>query len=111
MFKYFRNVFRTFQNIERKRKENVSLQRIKLAIKEAATGGVSWKKVFLKILQNSQEITSARVSFFINLQASACNFIKKETRAQVFFCEFCEFFKNISDTKHPRVTASVSNTN
>ena len=79
-------------------------------MKEAATGGVSWKKVFLKILQNSQEITSARVSFFINLQASACNFMKKETRAQVFFCEFCEFLK-ASGTKHPRMTASVSNTN
>ena len=55
------------EHFRSKRKENVSLQRIKLAIKEAATGGVSWKKVFLKILQNSQEITSARVSFFINL--------------------------------------------
>ena len=24
----------------------------------------------------------------------ACNFIKKETVAQVFSCEFCEIFKN-----------------
>ena len=24
-----------------------------------------------------------------------CNFIKKETAAQVFSCEFCEIFKNI----------------
>ena len=24
----------------------------------------------------------------------ACNFIKKETPAQVFSCEFCEIFKN-----------------
>ena len=31
----------------------------------------SVKKVFLEILQNSQENTCARVSFFINLQASA----------------------------------------
>ena len=30
---------------------------------EAATGGVLWKKVFLNILQNSQENTCARVSF------------------------------------------------
>ena len=27
-------------------------------------------------------------------QASACNFIKKETMAQVFSCEFCEVVKN-----------------
>ena len=36
---------------------------------EAATGGVL-KKVFLKISQNSQEDTCARVSFLIKLQAS-----------------------------------------
>ena len=31
---------------------------------EAATGGVLLKKLFLKALQNSQEHTSAKVSFF-----------------------------------------------
>ena len=51
------------------------------------------KKVFLKISQNSQENTCARVSFLIKLQASACNLIKKETLAQVFSCEFCKIFK------------------
>ena len=35
----------------------------------AATGGVLWKKVFLKISRNSQEDTCARVSFLIKLQA------------------------------------------
>ena len=30
---------------------------------EAATGGVLYKKVFLEILQNSQENTCGRVSF------------------------------------------------
>ena len=39
---------------------------------EAATWSVLWKRVFLKILQNSQ----------------ACNFIKNKTLAQVFSCEF-----------------------
>ena len=37
------------------------------------------KKVFLEISQNSQENTSTR--------PQACNFIKKETLAQVFFCD------------------------
>ena len=45
---------------------------------------VFYKKVFLKILQNSQENTCARVSFLTKLQASACNFLKKETLPQVF---------------------------
>ena len=47
----------------------------------------SVKKGVLKISQNSRENTSARVSFLIKLQAS-CNFIKKETLAEVFSCEF-----------------------
>ena len=33
--------------------------------------------------------------FLITLQADACNFIKEETLAQVFSCEFCEISKNI----------------
>ena len=36
---------------------------------EAATGGVLQKKIFFEISQNSQENTSARVSFLIKLQA------------------------------------------
>ena len=37
---------------------------------EAATRGVLWEKVFLEILQNSQENAWARVSFLIKLQVS-----------------------------------------
>ena len=51
----------------------------------------SVKKVFLEILKNSQENTSARVYFLIKLQA--CNFAKKQTLAQVFSCEFCKISK------------------
>ena len=47
--------------------------------------------MFLKISQNYQENTSARVSFLMNLQA--CNFIKKETLAQMFSFEFYEIFQ------------------
>ena len=51
-------------------------------------------KMFLKIPQNSQESIFDRVAFLIKLQAKACNFIKKETLAQLFSCEFWEIFKN-----------------
>ena len=64
---------------------------------EAATRGVPWKKVFLKISQNSQENTCTRASFLIKferLRLQFYNFIKNETLAQVFSCEFCETFKN-----------------
>ena len=62
--------------------------------------------MFLKISQNSQENTGDRVSFLIKLQAEACNFIKKETLAQEFSCEFCEISKNTFFTEHFRATAS-----
>ena len=40
------------------------------------------------------------------LQTEACNFIKKETLAQVFSCEFCEISKNTFFIEHLRETAS-----
>ena len=67
------------------------------------------KKVFLEIWQN----TCARVSFLKKLQAlglrpaQACNFIKKETLAQVFSCEFCEISKDTFSYRTPRVADSV----
>ena len=56
----------------------------------------SWsiKKVFLKISQNSQQNTCAKVSFLIKLQASVCNFIEKEALEQIFPVTFCKIFKN-----------------
>ena len=65
-----------------------------------AVARCSVKKVFLEISQNSQENTCARVS-------EACNFIKKETLAQVFSCEFCEISKNPFSYRTLTVAASV----
>ena len=55
----------------------------------------SVKKVFLEILQNSQESTSARDYCLIKLQTEVCIFIKKETLAHVFSYKFCEISKDI----------------
>ena len=72
----------------------------------AAVRRCSVKKMFLNIMQNSQENNcatvcfliklqaSAKVSFLIELQAQAGNFSKKETLAQVFSGKFCIIFKN-----------------
>ena len=74
---------------------------------------VAWrcsvKKVFLEISQNSQENTSARVSFLIKLQAWAYNFIKSEALAQVFSFEFCEISKNTFSYRTPPLAAFESN--
>ena len=76
---------------------------------EAATRGALLRKVFLEISQNLQEKTCARVPFLIKLQAQACNFIKKETLAQVFSCEFCEISKNTFSYRTPPVAAFKGN--
>ena len=67
----------------------------------------SVRKVFLEISQNLQENTCVRVSFLIKLQASVCNFIKKETLALLFSCEFCEIPKSTFFTEHLWATAYV----
>ena len=70
---------------------------MRLLHSKVATRGVLKKKVLLEILQNSQKSTCARVSFFI----------KKETLAQVFPCEFCKISKNTIFTQHLWTTASI----
>ena len=73
---------------------------------EAATRGVLRKMVSLEFSQNLQENTSTRVSSLTKLQAEACNFIKKETLAQVFSCEFCEISINSYSTEYLWMNAS-----
>ena len=41
-------------------------------------------------------------SLFLNKE---CNFINKETLAQVFSCKFCDISKNTFFTEHPMATA------
>ena len=41
-----------------------------------------------------------------NHRPGACNFIKKETLAQVFSCEFCKIYKNTFYYRTPLVAAS-----
>ena len=40
---------------------------------------------------------------FLEISQQVCNFIKKETLAQVFSCEFCEISKNAFFTEHLRL--------
>ena len=67
---------------------------------------VFYKKGVLRNFAKFTGNTCARVSFLIKLQASACNFIKKETLTQVFSCEFCKVSKNAFSYRTPPVAAS-----
>ena len=71
---------------------------------EAVTWRCSVENVSLKILQNSQENTCARISFLISWWPEAGSFIKKESLAQVFSYEFCEMFKKTFFYRTPTVT-------
>ena len=73
---------------------------------EAVIRRCSVKKMFLEISQNWQEITCARISFLIKFQVSVCNFIKKETLAQVFSCGFCEISNNAFSYRTPPMAPS-----
>ena len=44
-----------------------------------------------------------------SIKKGACNFIKKETLAEVFSCEFCEFCKNTFSDRTPPGAASRIN--
>ena len=63
----------------------------------------SIKKVFLKNSQNSQENTSQKIH---RTPPETCYFIKKETLAQLFSCEFWEISKNTFFTEYLYEAAS-----
>ena len=46
------------------------------------------------------------IKFIIIIKSQACNFIKKETLAQMFSCEFCQISNNAFFTEHLRTTTS-----
>ena len=74
---------------------------------EAATRGVLCKKVFLEILQNSQENTCAGVSFLIKLQASKpATLLKKRLWRRCFPVNFVKFLRTAFLTENVRTTAS-----
>ena len=68
--------------------------------------------VFCKkvVLRNFAKFTGKHVyqSLFLIKLPEACNFIKKETMAQMFSCEFCEISRNTFSYRAPPVAASES---
>ena len=64
--------------------------------------------MFLKISENSLKGICDTIFSLIKKQVLTLNFIKKETLAQVFPCEFWEISKNTFFYRTPLVAASVS---
>ena len=72
-----------------------------LKLLEVVIKRCSVKKVFLNIVQNSQENSYVGVSFLIKLQG-----IEKNIPTQLLSCEFYEPFKNIYFVEHLRAATS-----
>ena len=68
--------------------------------KEATTEGILQERVFLEILQNSQEDNWVSASFLKKCGMRPATLLKKETVAQVFSCEFCKISTNTVFTEH-----------
>ena len=83
---------------EKKEKEDHEIRNLPSQI---AVQGCSVEKMFLKMLQNSQENTWSRVSFFNQVVGRACNFVKKEKKRLWHRC-FCEVFRNTYFEGHLR---------
>ena len=69
-----------------------------------------WCSMKKGVLRNFTKFTGKHLRqslFFNKIAGKACNFIKKETLAQVFSCEFCEISKNTFFTAYLWTTASV----
>ena len=66
-------------------------------------------RVWFQIIALEKIILGTQISLsqnFTKARSQTCNFIKKETLAQVFSCEFCEFSKNIFSYRTTPMTAS-----
>ena len=81
----------------------------------AQTTGLQFRssrpEVFCKegVLRNFSKFTGKHLCqslFFNKVAGQACDFIKKETLAKLFSCEFCEVSKSTFFTEHLPVTAS-----
>ena len=68
---------------------------------------ILWKKLFLKILQYSQENTFVGVSFYGSLRPDGLKLFKKETPTRVFSCEYCITFTNKTVFKCNKSSASL----
>ena len=75
---------------------------LEVPLLEAVARRCSVKRVFLEILQKFTGKQCARVSVLIKLQASACNFIKKETLTRCFLVNFAKFLRKPLVTEHLR---------
>ena len=81
-------LFKVNKRNTRAMREICSKLKIKTLELEAATRGVLCRKVFLEILQNSQENTYAN-----SLCCKACNFIKKKLWHRCFPVNFWKFLR------------------
>ena len=72
-----------------------------------ANAGEDAQKQPLEVLFKKEQVAGSGLQLYLKRDSGtgACNFIKKETLAQVFSCEFCEIYKNTFFYRIPLVAA------
>ena len=76
---------------------------------ETAVGASSSKHAFLKTSQYSQENNCAEVPFLKKIVGlRPATVLKKEALTRVFYCEFCEIFKNTHFYRTPLLLLSIN---
>ena len=78
-----------FENTDLSKETETDSKKDTLRISEAVVRRCSVKKVSLKVLQNSQEDTYLKKSFWHD----ACNFIKKRLQHRCFLVNFTKFVR------------------
>ena len=84
----------------------LNIGRFQWLFQKQSSGSVLSKKVFVEILQNSQENTCARDSFLIKLQASA-TLLKKSLWQRCFPVNLAKFLRTHLFYRTPLVAASM----
>ena len=72
-----------------------------------ANAGEDAQKQPLEVLFKKEQVAGSGLQLYLKRDSGtgACNFIKKETLAQVFSCEFCEIYKDNFFYRTPLVAA------
>ena len=69
-----------------------------------------WAINFVNVWSNGKlyyDTTTEKLAFECSKRPQACNFIKRESLAEVFSCEFCEISMNTFFTEHLWTTATA----
>ena len=95
-----------WNNLPQSMKLSSNINSFKHRVKFSSRPEVFCKKGALRNIAKFTEKPLCQSLFLNKVAGAGCNFIKKETLAQLFSCKFCEISKNTFSYRTPPVAAS-----